>query len=146
MSTWEARNLPKVGQRVELVALNDPYTKIPVGMRGTVRFVDDAATVHVEWDNKAKLGLCYDDGDRFKLIDDSCTAKLHHGPGHQSSTKCDVVGPHDEHHCRFGRHNEDAYWKSGVYIAKLREMGIAIPSYVDEGTMMTGAFDEPPEE
>lgn len=154
MSTWERRNLPKVGDRVELVALNDPYTTLPVGTKGTVRFIDDRATIHVEWDGTiidglhvpgARLGLCFDAGDRFKLIDDSCTAKLHHGLGHQSTAKCDVVGPHVVHHCRFGA-NRVAYWRDGQYIAKLKEAGIEIPKSVNEGTMMTGYFDEPPEE
>jgi len=55
-----------------------------------------------------------------------CTAILHHGPGHQSQTKCDVVGKHDVHHCHYGCYREEAYWK--------------------EQDCCTGFFDEPPDE
>lgn len=47
------------GSRVKLVHMNDPYTKLPTGLLGTVRFVDDMATVHVDWDNGSGLGAVY---------------------------------------------------------------------------------------
>ena len=47
------------GSRVKLVHMNDPYTKLPEGMQGTVRHVDDMATVHVDWDNGSGLGAVY---------------------------------------------------------------------------------------
>lgn len=47
------------GSRVKLVHMNDPYTKLPIGLLGTVRFVDDMATVHVGWDNGSGLGAVY---------------------------------------------------------------------------------------
>jgi len=50
------RNYPS-GTRIELIQLNDPYTTIPPGTRGTVRFVDDIGTVHPAWDNGRSLGL-----------------------------------------------------------------------------------------
>ena len=70
MSTWERRNLPKVDQRVELVALggDEKWSTLPIGTKGTIVYVDDRATVHVKWDNGSTLGLCHDAGDRFKLI------------------------------------------------------------------------------
>lgn len=57
-----------VGRRVRLLRCADPYTKLPYGLLGTVTDVDDAGTVHVQWDNGSDLGLCTDDGDRYELL------------------------------------------------------------------------------
>jgi hypothetical protein len=59
---------PLVGKRVRLVRCNDPYTTLSPGTEGTVRLVDDLGTVHVEWDNGSRLGLCREDGDRYEII------------------------------------------------------------------------------
>lgn len=53
------------GSRIELVRCTDPYTKLPPGLRGTVSMVDDAGTIHVDWDNGARLGVVLEDGDRI---------------------------------------------------------------------------------
>lgn len=47
----------KPGDRVNLVYTSDPYTRLKPGDEGTVAFVDDAGTVHVNWDNGSRLGL-----------------------------------------------------------------------------------------
>ena len=47
------------GTRVELVAMNDPYSALKPGDQGTVDFVDDTATVFVLWDNGSTLGVVY---------------------------------------------------------------------------------------
>lgn len=44
------------GTRVELVKMDDPYGRLEPGDRGTVRCVDDSATVHVAWDRGFGLG------------------------------------------------------------------------------------------
>jgi hypothetical protein len=59
---------PLVGKRVRLVRCTDPYTRLAPGIEGTVRVVDDLGTVHVEWDNGSRLGLCPDGGDEFVVI------------------------------------------------------------------------------
>lgn len=48
-----------VGQRVELVSMNDPYTRLQTGDQGTVQCVDDIGTVHIAWDNGSSLGAAY---------------------------------------------------------------------------------------
>lgn len=48
-----------VGTRVELISMNDPYSKLRPGDKGTVVFVDDIATVHVNWDCGSSLGVAY---------------------------------------------------------------------------------------
>lgn len=45
------------GTRVELVRMDDPYTKLRPGDRGTVRDVDDIGTIHVSWDCGSSLGV-----------------------------------------------------------------------------------------
>ena len=47
------------GTRVELVQMDDPYSHLKPGDRGTVRSVDDAATVFVDWDSGSGLGIVY---------------------------------------------------------------------------------------
>lgn len=45
------------GWRIRLVATTDPYTRLAPGDEGTIMFVDDAGTVHVDWDCGSTLGL-----------------------------------------------------------------------------------------
>lgn len=47
------------GCRVELIKMEDPYRKIPVGTKGTVKSVDDIGTIHVHWDTGSHLGIAY---------------------------------------------------------------------------------------
>ena len=37
--------------------MNDPYAPVEPGMRGTVRYVDDAGQLGVAWDNGRSLSL-----------------------------------------------------------------------------------------
>ena len=47
------------GTRVMLTGMDDPYTTLCPGDRGTVRVVDDIGTIHVDWDSGSGLGLAY---------------------------------------------------------------------------------------
>lgn len=60
--TSERESLAKFppGTRVRLVRCDDPYTHIKAGTTGTVAYVDALGTVHVDWDNGIKLGMCLD--------------------------------------------------------------------------------------
>lgn len=49
----------KKGMRVECIRLEDEYTPILAGTKGTVESVDDIGTVHVNWDNGRSLGAVY---------------------------------------------------------------------------------------
>ncbi|WAB25134.1 hypothetical protein M3_0183 [Lysinibacillus phage vB_LfM_LysYB1] len=55
------------GKRVELVEMKDPYTKLKPGTKGTVAFVDDMGTLHVDWDTGSKLGLVHGEDD-YRVI------------------------------------------------------------------------------
>ena len=57
-----------IGTRVELIQMDDPYNhKLIPGCQGTVRWVDDMGTIHVNWDCGSSLGLIPGE-DRFKKI------------------------------------------------------------------------------
>ena len=45
------------GTRIVLNSMNDPYAPVESGIRGTVRYVDDAGQVGVSWDNGRSLSL-----------------------------------------------------------------------------------------
>ena len=39
--------------------MDDLYTKLTVGDKGTVRCVDDMGTIHISWDCGSSLGAVY---------------------------------------------------------------------------------------
>ena len=45
------------GTRIVLSRMNDPFSPVELGTRGTVRYVDDAGQVGVTWDNGRSLSL-----------------------------------------------------------------------------------------
>lgn len=52
------RNKYPVGTRIRLKRrMNDPYAPVPRGTIGTVKLVDNAGTLFMEWDNGSTLGL-----------------------------------------------------------------------------------------
>ena len=50
------KQYPK-GTRVELVSMDDPYTKLKPGEQGEVLYVDDMGTIHVNWNCGSTLGV-----------------------------------------------------------------------------------------
>lgn len=55
---WLRRQYPR-GCRVELVQMNDPYSLLKPGDKGTVDFVDDTGTIFCSWDRGYTLGAVY---------------------------------------------------------------------------------------
>ena len=55
------------GTRVVLLEMDDPQAP-PIGTKGTVRHVDDAAGIGVNWDNGSTLSAIYG-VDRIRKID-----------------------------------------------------------------------------
>jgi len=47
------------GTKIVCYNMKDPYNPIPKGTRGSVSFVDDAGTIHMNWENGSCLGLIY---------------------------------------------------------------------------------------
>lgn len=58
----------------------------------------------------------------------TCTEKIWHGPGHQSSTHCRVRGEHVVHEAVYGEFNQFAQWRTRA----------------DGKETFSGVFDEPP--
>lgn len=56
------------GDRVKLIHVNDPHTKLAPGTLGTVTSVDSLGTVHVKWDDGHHLGLVAEAGDAYRVI------------------------------------------------------------------------------
>ena len=60
----------KIGERVELLFINDTWTKLQKGDKGTVVKIeneDDDALIWIEWDNGEKLALLKGI-DKFKVV------------------------------------------------------------------------------
>ena len=45
------------GTRIVLSRMNDPFSPVEPGTRGTVRYVDDVGQIGVAWDNGRSLSL-----------------------------------------------------------------------------------------
>lgn len=54
------------GTRVQLLEMDDPQAP-PIGTRGTVWWVDDTASLCVEWDNGSSVNVIYGQ-DRVRII------------------------------------------------------------------------------
>lgn len=50
------KQYPK-GTRLELIAIDDPYTTLKAGDLGTVDFVDDTGQIGMVWDSGSRLSL-----------------------------------------------------------------------------------------
>lgn len=58
----------KVGDRIELVEMNDTMTSLRKGSKGTVKKIDEEQDmIWVDWDNGEKLALLTD-FDKFKIL------------------------------------------------------------------------------
>lgn len=55
----QVRQQYPIGCRVELVSMDDPYSKLIPGDQGSVCSVDDTGTVFVCWDCGSGLGAVY---------------------------------------------------------------------------------------
>jgi hypothetical protein len=57
------------GDRIALVATDDPDTRLRPGDQGTVTRWDPAQSqLHVNWDSGSTLSMLLDEGDRVRLI------------------------------------------------------------------------------
>ena len=61
------REMYPEGTRVVLLEMRDPQAP-PIGTKGTVRYVDDAAGICVNWDNGSSLSAIYG-VDRIKKLE-----------------------------------------------------------------------------
>ena len=58
----------KIGDRIELIEINDTWTKIDKGSKGTISKIEEKQDlIWVDWDNGEKLALL-DGVDIYKII------------------------------------------------------------------------------
>ena len=60
----------KVGDRVELIFINDTWTRLQKGFKGTVFKIDDSQSerlIWVNWDNGERLALL-EGIDKYKIV------------------------------------------------------------------------------
>lgn len=57
------------GTRVSLVRMNDPYSTLKAGDKGTVIMVDDLGTIHVKWDKGSCLGVVFGEDSCRKITE-----------------------------------------------------------------------------
>jgi hypothetical protein len=58
----------KVGDRVEITEMNDTWSKLEKGSKGTVsKIEEDQDLIWIDWDNGEKLALL-DGIDKFKIV------------------------------------------------------------------------------
>lgn len=60
------RKIYPVGTRVELLRMEDPQAP-PIGTKGTVKGVDDTASILVRWDNGSRLNVVYGEDEVRKI-------------------------------------------------------------------------------
>lgn len=63
------------GTRIELISMNDPYSPVPAGTRGTEKFVDSMGTIFPEWDNGRTLGVIPGEDSFRKLTQEEVEAE-----------------------------------------------------------------------
>jgi hypothetical protein len=58
----------KIGDRIELLEINDTWTKLTKGSKGTISNINESQDlIWVEWDNGEKIAIL-DGIDRYKII------------------------------------------------------------------------------
>jgi hypothetical protein len=56
-----------IGTRIELVHMDDPYSKLKPGDQGSVSVIDDVGTIFCNWDCGSTLGVVYGEDSIKKL-------------------------------------------------------------------------------
>ena len=61
------RNEYPEGTRIQLIHMSNDPKPVPDNTLGTVKFIDDMGTIHMNWDNGRSLGLIPERDDFTKL-------------------------------------------------------------------------------
>lgn len=75
------------GTRLSLISMEDPYSKLVPGDRGTVRYVDDGGTIHMRWDKGSSLGLVYGEDSFRKLNPEELAQEKNNGKAKNKKTE-----------------------------------------------------------
>ena len=87
-----SRELYPPGTRIELLGMDDPFAPIEPGTRGTVRMVDDAGQLHMQWDNGRTLAVVPGE-DSFRKLTDEDIAEENGTQESNENTDEDEDGP-----------------------------------------------------
>lgn len=67
------RNKYTVGTKVKLIRMYDLIGAVPPNTTGTISYVDDIGTIHIEWENGSSLGLNFEI-DEFIILNERSSA------------------------------------------------------------------------
>jgi hypothetical protein len=129
------------GDRVELVATNDPYTRLRPGDRGTVTSVADRPepTIDIAWDNGSTLAILPNAGDQIRLLPTDTADP----PASSPATPEDPLRPrYADVQVRLSGEDGNAYSILGRTTAALRAAGVPqeeIDTFFAEAT--SGDYD-----
>ena len=63
------RNKYTVGTKVKLIRMYDLIGAVPPNTTGTISYVDDIGTIHIDWENGSTLGLNFEI-DEFTILNE----------------------------------------------------------------------------
>ena len=75
------------GTRLSLISMNDPYSNLVQGDRGTVTHVEDGGTIHMRWDKGSSLGLVYGEDSFRKLTPEELAQEQKNNKANEKSKK-----------------------------------------------------------
>jgi hypothetical protein len=133
------------GDRVELVATTDPYTRLRPGARGTVTSVTDRPepTIDVQWDDGSTLAILPDAGDQLRLLPRHDPGPPPATPSATSPTPEDPTQPrYPDIHVQLTGEDGNAFAILGRTAAALHAAGVPqeeIDAYFAEAT--SGDYD-----
>jgi hypothetical protein len=133
------------GDRVELVATTDPYTRLRPGDRGTITRVSDRPepSIDIQWDNGSTLAILPDAGDRIRPLPSDHTDPPASSPPTSPPTPQDPSQPrHPEVQVQLTGQDGNAFAILGRTAAALRAAGVPaeeVDSFFAEAT--SGDYD-----
>mgnify|MGYP002726098911 CR=1 FL=1 len=84
------------GTRIELISMNDHYSPVTSGTRGTVKFVDSLGTIFPKWDNGRTLGVVPGEDSFRKLTQEEIETE------NQSESQVDDEVPYEDNGMTMG--------------------------------------------
>jgi hypothetical protein len=133
------------GDRVELLATSDPYTRLRPGDRGTVTSVTDRPepTIDVQWDDGSTLAILPNAGDRIRLLPSAGAEPPPSPPPGSPPTRPDPTQPrHPDIQVQLSGEDGNAFAILGRTAAALRAAGVPqqeIDAFFAEAT--SGDYD-----
>jgi hypothetical protein len=128
------------GDRIELVATTDPYTRLRPGDRGTITSITNRPepTIDVQWDNGSTLAILPNAGDQVRRLPTNDTSPLPPTPPATPSAPADPTQPrYPDIQLQLTGEDGNAFAILGRTAAALRSAGVPqeeIDAYFAEAT------------